>query len=77
MRHIESLNRDEGMTVLCTLHDVDLVQRYATRLVALRDGKLVYEGGPRDFGADTFREIYGVDAEPAPGMPPGCEGATR
>ena len=30
MRHIESLNRDEGMTVICTLHDVDLVQRYAT-----------------------------------------------
>ena len=68
MRHIEALNRDEGMTVVCTLHDVDLIQRYATRLVALRDGELVYEGGPGDFTADTFREIYGEDAEPAAGM---------
>ncbi len=68
MRHIEALNRDEGMTVVCTLHDVDLIQRYATRLVALRDGELVYEGGPGDFTADTFHEIYGEDAEPAAGM---------
>jgi len=75
MRHIEALNRDEGMTVVCTLHDIDLIQRYATRLVALRDGKLVYEGGPEEFGPDTFREIYGEDAEPAGGL--GAEGGAR
>ena len=68
MRHIEALNREEGMTVVCTLHDVDLIQRYATRLVALRDGKLVYEGVPSEFTADTFRDIYGEDAEPAAGL---------
>jgi phosphonate transport system ATP-binding protein len=62
MRHIEALNREEGMTVVCTLHDIDLIQRYATRLVALRDGKLVYEGGPEEFDGKTFREIYGQDA---------------
>ncbi len=68
MRHIESLNRDEGMTVICTLHDVDLIQRYATRLVALRDGRLVYEVDPDDFDAGTFRDIYGTDAEPGTGV---------
>jgi phosphonate transport system ATP-binding protein len=62
MRHIEALNREEGMTVICTLHDIDLIQRYATRLVALRDGKLVYEGGPDEFDGETFRDIYGQDA---------------
>ena len=65
MRHIESLNRDEGMTVLCTLHDLDLIRRYATRLIALRDGELVFEGQPEEFDGDTFRDIYGEDAEPA------------
>ncbi len=65
MRHIEALNRDEGLTVLCSLHDVDLVARYATRLVALRDGRLVWEGAPSEFDRDTFRDIYGHDAEPA------------
>jgi phosphonate transport system ATP-binding protein len=65
MRHIEALNRDEGLTVVCSLHDIDLVARYATRLVALRDGRLVWEGKPEQFDRDTFSEIYGEDAEPA------------
>ena len=65
MRHIEALNRDEGMTVICTLHDIDLIRRYATRLLALRDGELVFEGHPDTFDSDTFRDIYGEDAEPA------------
>lgn len=65
MRHIESLNRKEGLTVLCSLHDIDLVTRYATRLIALRDGQLVWQGLPSDFGQETFKEIYGQDAEPA------------
>ena len=35
--------------------------------MALRDGKLVYQGIPEEFTADTFRDIYGTDAEPATG----------
>jgi phosphonate transport system ATP-binding protein len=65
MRHIEALNREEGLTVLCSLHDIDVVTRYATRLVALRDGRLVWEGAPEAFDQGTFREIYGEEAEPA------------
>jgi len=65
MRHIEALNRDEGLTVICSLHDIDLVERYATRLVALRDGRVVWEGAPGQFDKGTFKEIYGEDAEPA------------
>ena len=65
MRHIEALNQEEGMTVICTLHDIDLIERYASRVVALRDGKLVFEGRPEEFNSTTFREIYGEDAEPS------------
>jgi phosphonate transport system ATP-binding protein len=65
MRHIESLNRDGGMTVICSLHDIDLVQRYATRIVALKAGRLVWEGLPAQLDKATFRAIYGQDAEPA------------
>ncbi len=72
MRHLEVLNREEGLTVLCTLHDVDLVQRYATRLIALRDGRLVYEGDPQGFNAQTFKEIYGEEAELATGFSVGA-----
>lgn len=68
MRHIEALNREEGMTVICSLHDLDLVQRYATRVVALKEGQLVFEGRPEAFDGETFRRIYGHDAEPGAGL---------
>ncbi len=51
--------------VLRQLHDLDLIERYASRVVALRDGALVFEGQPEEFDARTFREIYGEDAEPS------------
>jgi phosphonate transport system ATP-binding protein len=59
MRHIEALNRDEGLTVLCSLHDLDLVTRYATRVVALREGKVVHEGSPSAFTKALLHDIYG------------------
>jgi phosphonate transport system ATP-binding protein len=68
MRHIEALNQEEGMTVVCTLHDIDLIGRYASRVVALRDGRVVFEGQPSSFDADTFRQIYGEEAEPTSGL---------
>ena len=46
------------------LHDIDLIERYATRVVALRDGRLVFEGQPESFDGETFRQIYGEEAEP-------------
>ena len=64
--HIERLNKDDGITILCSLHYLDLVQRYATRVVGLRDGEIVYQGSKADIQAmtdDEFREIYGQDAE--------------
>jgi phosphonate transport system ATP-binding protein len=63
MRHVEALNREEGITVICSLHDLDLMKRYATRAVALREGKLVHEGRPEDFDLATLKSIYGQEAE--------------
>jgi len=66
LRHIERLNQEDGITILCSLHYLDLVQRYATRVVGLRDGEIVYQGNRADIQTMTdaeFREIYGQDAE--------------
>jgi phosphonate transport system ATP-binding protein len=66
LRHIERLNQEDGITILCSLHYLDLVQRYATRVVGLREGEIVYQGNRADIQAmtdDEFREIYGQDAE--------------
>jgi len=64
--YLEKLNLDDKMTVVCSLHYLDLVQRYATRVIGLRDGKVVYEGSREDIRKMTdeeFKEIYGEEAE--------------
>ncbi|MBN1221134.1 MAG: phosphonate ABC transporter ATP-binding protein [Anaerolineae bacterium] len=64
--NLETLNREEKITVLCSLHYLDLVQRYATRVIGLREGEIVYRGTRQDIRRMTdeeFKEIYGQEAE--------------
>ena len=62
MQYLEQL-RDEGITVICSLHFLDLVQRYADRVVALKDGELVFDGSPQEIDDARFKEIYGEEAQ--------------
>ncbi len=64
--YLEKLNQEQDITVLCSLHYLDLVQRYATRVIGLRDGELVYEGTGDDIRRITdeeFKHIYGEEAQ--------------
>ncbi|MCH7609756.1 MAG: phosphonate ABC transporter ATP-binding protein [Chloroflexi bacterium] len=63
LRHLEELNRDEGITIMCSLHFLDLVHRYANRVLALKDGRILFDGPPRDIDHARFKEIYGEEAE--------------
>jgi phosphonate transport system ATP-binding protein len=62
LQYLEQLNK-EGITVLCSLHFLDLVHRYATRVIALKDGVKVFEGLPREINRTKFKEIYGEEAQ--------------
>jgi phosphonate transport system ATP-binding protein len=63
MRHLLLINREDNITVLCSLHFLDLVQEYCTRAVALNEGQLVFDGWPSEIDDDKFLEIYGQEAE--------------
>jgi len=63
MKHLEEINKNDGVTVLCSLHFLDLVHRYADRVIALNQGQLVFEGLPKDIDDKKFKDIYGRDAE--------------
>lgn len=65
LRYLEMLNQQDGMTVLCSLHYLDLVQRYSTSVIGLRLGQVVYQGSKQDIIKMTdeqFKEIYGEEA---------------
>jgi len=63
LRYLELLNQEDGITVLCSLHFLDLVHRYATRVIGLKDGRLVFEGAPSELTPERFKEVYGEEAE--------------
>ncbi len=64
--HLERINQESGTTIICSLHYLDLVQRYATTVIGLRKGEIVYSGTREDILKLTdkqFKEIYGEEAE--------------
>ena len=56
LKYLEQMNKEREITVLCSLHFLDLVHRYATRAIALKDGQLVFEGLPQ---GDRRRAVQG------------------
>jgi phosphonate transport system ATP-binding protein len=63
MQYLEDINRNDGVTVLCSLHFLDLVHRYGQRVIALNEGRLVFEGLPSEIDDAMFKDIYGQEAE--------------
>jgi phosphonate transport system ATP-binding protein len=62
MKYLEDLNKEDGLTVLCSLHFLSLARTYADRVIALKDGRLEFDGPPSEIDNDRFKEIYGEDA---------------
>lgn len=63
LKYLEQLNKERGITVLCSLHFLDLVHRYATKAIALKDGEVVFQGLPQEIDDAQFKAIYGQEAE--------------
>ena len=63
MQYLDDINKSDGVTVLCSLHFLDLVHRYADRAIALNDGKLMFDGPPEEIDDERFKDIYGKEAE--------------
>jgi len=63
MDYLEKVNRELGITIICNLHFLSLVRQYATRVIALRQGEIVFNGSPNDITQDWFKKIYGEDAK--------------
>jgi iron complex transport system ATP-binding protein len=55
------LHEEEGRTLVAVLHDLNHAARYATHLIAMRDGKVVAAGAPNDIvTADLVEEVFGL-----------------
>ena len=63
MDYLKRVNEELGITILCNLHFLSLVRQYATRVIALKSGQIVFEGSPKDISEEWFEKIYGQGAK--------------
>lgn len=63
MELLTRLNEEEGITVVTSLHQIQMVRRYFRRAVALRDGRVRFDGLTVDLNDHQLNEIYGAAAE--------------
>ncbi|MFJ2031888.1 ABC transporter ATP-binding protein [Streptosporangium sp. NPDC087985] len=71
---VRRLHGEHGRTVVMVLHDLNLAARYADRLVAMRDGRIVAAGPPHDVLTEPLlAEVFDLDAkviqDPVAGTP--------
>lgn len=62
MKYLELLNSEDNLTIICSLHFLSLARAYSDRVIALKDGKLEFDGTPDLIDNVRFKEIYGEDA---------------
>jgi len=60
MELLTALNRDRGMTLVVSLHNVALARHYCERVVALREGALVFDGPTAALTPAFVRDLYGT-----------------
>lgn len=65
METLRSLSTEEGIAVICNLHQVNLASRYADRILGIREGKLVLNGRTGDLDQDRIEQVYGVAVKEA------------
>ncbi len=59
MDYLKKVNRELGITIICNLHSLSLMRQYAQRVIALKDGELIYDGDVEKIDSEWFARIYG------------------
>lgn len=63
MDYLKKVNEELGITIICNLHFLSLVRQYASRVIALKAGEIVFEGNPSLINEEWFEKIYGQGAK--------------
>lgn len=61
---LRELNRQQGLTIVTVLHDINLAARYSDHLAVLKDGRLYAIGSPQAvLTKEVIRETFGLEVE--------------
>ncbi|SES28249.1 phosphonate ABC transporter ATP-binding protein [Salipaludibacillus aurantiacus] len=57
-RLVRTLHEQRHLTTIINVHDVDLAKKYATRILALKKGELIFDGQPSELSDEVYSLIY-------------------
>lgn len=60
---LADMNRNDGLTVFISLHQVEYALKYCPRTIALKDGKVVYDGPSTALTPAFLNQLYGAESE--------------
>jgi len=63
MATLADINHADNVTVVVSLHQVDFALKYCRRVVALRDGKVLFDGAAATVTAKLLRDLYGDESD--------------
>jgi phosphonate transport system ATP-binding protein len=66
MEILQRINREDGITVLISLHQVEMATRYCRRIVALKAGEIIFDGAPAALTPALLADIYDGDSVAPP-----------
>lgn len=58
MDYLHNICTEDGISAIVSLHQVDFALKYATRIIGIRDGLIVYDGKPANLSDEMIKEIY-------------------
>ncbi|MDT8421957.1 MAG: phosphonate ABC transporter ATP-binding protein [Desulfuromonadales bacterium] len=59
MDTLRSANQNYGITVVSNLHQLDYAREYCTRVIGMRDGRIVFDDAPEYINPKIINEVYG------------------
>jgi len=63
MESLVQLNQEDGVTLLVSLHQVEYARTYCPRAVAMRAGRIIYDGPTAKLDEARLLDIYGAKAD--------------
>ena len=63
METLSRINREDGSTIVVSLHQVDMAKRFCRRVIALHQGRVVFDGPATQLSTALLRELYGMQAD--------------
>eukprot|EP01031_Cornospumella_fuschlensis_P015753 gene15753-19248_t len=60
MDALAQVNSRDGITVLVNLHHLDTAREYCNRVIAMQNGRVVFDGAPSQLDAARITQIYGI-----------------